>query len=340
MHRVQCRTYLDVLRRLKQRVASCRLALWLLIATAASLSASATLSAAVIANAMIETVVVKLRNDIDPERATGLTQEEWNTLYGALQVPFSLTGITRDGAYRLDLLNPLPMDAARAALNRARLLPTVLYASIVPTFRVAPQGAAAASPSASTPTPAPTRRPVSRLIVKFRDAATSDAAKRNEPLSGAHLDRLAAQGGQPVAHERSMSGGAYVVRLFQALSADQAEALAASLASDPTVEYAEPDRWMQPLLAPNDPRYPEQWHYMSPAAFAGGANLPPAWDLTTGSSPIAIAVIDTGGLPAHPDLAGRLVGGYDFISDSLVANDGDGRDADRIRRGRLDNGGG
>jgi serine protease len=39
-------------------------------------------------------------------------------------------------------------------------------------------------------------------------------------------------------------------------------------------------------------------------------------------------VLDTGVRKDHPDLAGRLVGGYDFVSDSLVANDGDGRDAD------------
>ncbi len=52
----------------------------------------------------------------------------------------------------------------------------------------------------------------------------------------------------------------------------------------------------------------------------GGVNLPPAWNITTGSPSIKIAVIDTGILP-HPDLAGKYVGGYDFISDSIVAND-------------------
>ena len=267
MHREQSRAHLVVLRRLRQCAASCRLALWLVIATATALGMAAPLSAAVTANAMIETVVVKLRNDIDPERATGLTQEEWNTLYGALQVPFSHTGITRDGAYRLDLLNPLPMDAARAALNRARLLPQVLYASIVPPSRVSPQ--AATSPSASTPT----RRPVSRFIVKFRDAATSEAAKRNEPLATTHLDRMTARGGQPVAHERAMSGGAYVVRLFQALPDDQAEAFAASLASDPTIEYVEPDRLMQPLLAPNDPELPGTMALPEPGSDCGWRKL-------------------------------------------------------------------
>ncbi len=41
-----------------------------------------------------------------------------------------------------------------------------------------------------------------------------------------------------------------------------------------------------------------------------------------------IAVIDSGVLPSHPELSGRLLPGYDFISDPIRANDGGGRDAD------------
>ncbi|HSD66577.1 MAG TPA: S8 family peptidase, partial [Vicinamibacteria bacterium] len=40
-----------------------------------------------------------------------------------------------------------------------------------------------------------------------------------------------------------------------------------------------------------------------------------------------VAIIDTGILP-HPDLAGRILPGFDFISDTKVANDGNGRDPD------------
>ena len=85
---------------------------------------------------------------------------------------------------------------------------------------------------------------------------------------------------------------------------------------------------MQPLLLPNDPGLASQWHYRGPPAEMGGANLPPAWDLTTGSAGIVVAVIDTGSMPGHPDLAGRFIGGYDLIADLPTGNDGDGRDAD------------
>ena len=42
---------------------------------------------------------------------------------------------------------------------------------------------------------------------------------------------------------------------------------------------------------------------------------------------MVVAVIDTGHRP-HADLSGVLLQGYDFISDTFVANDGGGRDND------------
>ena len=58
-----------------------------------------------------------------------------------------------------------------------------------------------------------------------------------------------------------------------------------------------------------------------------GIHAVDAWDLTTGSSTVVVAVVDTGYRP-HADLAGRILPGYDFISDPKTANDGNGRDAD------------
>ena len=40
-----------------------------------------------------------------------------------------------------------------------------------------------------------------------------------------------------------------------------------------------------------------------------------------------VAVLDTG-TTQHPELAGHMLPGFDFVSDSGYANDGDGRDAD------------
>jgi serine protease len=91
----------------------------------------------------------------------------------------------------------------------------------------------------------------------------------------------------------------------------------------PEVEYAEPDYIKRATFVPNDPSYPAQWHYYE----AEGINAPAAWDITTGSAAIKVGVIDTG-ITDHPDLAGRWVGGYDFITNVTTANDGNGRDSD------------
>jgi serine protease len=74
-------------------------------------------------------------------------------------------------------------------------------------------------------------------------------------------------------------------------------------------------------LTPDDVYFDKQWHYAL-------IDLPNAWEQTTGSTDIVVAVIDTGVLLDHPDLQGKLVAGYDFIDDETAANDGDGEDDD------------
>jgi subtilisin family serine protease len=67
-----------------------------------------------------------------------------------------------------------------------------------------------------------------------------------------------------------------------------------------------------PALAA-DPRQGEQWGLEM-------VNAPAAWGTSTGVGAV-IAVIDTGVQADHPDLAGRLVEGYDFVGDDPVARD-------------------
>jgi serine protease len=99
---------------------------------------------------------------------------------------------------------------------------------------------------------------------------------------------------------------------------DTIEAIKA-LRKRPDVLYAEPNYARKPMAVPNDSHYGLQWHYPF-------INLPQAWDITTGSNSVIVAVIDTGVLLNHPDLLGQLTPGYDFISGISNANDGDGID--------------
>jgi len=174
-----------------------------------------------------------------------------------------------------------------------------------------------------------------QLIIKYRDtgmvkAATAGNSVAKETIMQ-RLSTMTALAGVKIAHARFMSGNGHVIKLPKAVTITEARAVAQKLGTISNVEYVEPDVRMFPMQVPNDPYYSRQWHYKSPAApdfVAGGVNLPGAWDITTGSADIVVAVIDTGILPNHPEISGRTVGGYNFITDPLTANNTVGRSPD------------
>ncbi len=146
---------------------------------------------------------------------------------------------------------------------------------------------------------AATERPV---LLKLDEAALS--AKAATAVSGAVEEKL------PL----GIAGKPELERKWRTLRAIK------QLGKQPSVRYAEPNYILHPSAVPNDEFYGYQWHYPL-------INLPQAWDITTGSSAVIVAVIDTGVLLTHPDLQGQLISGYDFISDPVRALDGNGRDS-------------
>ena len=293
-------------KRLVQVLRSTAILAWVALLLAPSLA---------FAEPFVAQIVVKLHPNAQVVGAAALSDVDRATIEQSLGVKTRSLSTTRDGAYRLQLEQTMSVDQARAAVNRVRMLNSVLYANVVdPT---------AETTTASTPA-GTALLPVERMIVKFRDPAIQQASARNQVLGGASLARLSDLARQPVANERAMSGGAYVVSLLQALPGDQADALAQTWEADPSVEYAAPDRKRFPMATPNDTLYGKQWDLFEAA---GGINMPAAWDITTGSASIVVAVVDTGFLP-HPDLLGRYINGYDMVSNKIVANDGDKRDPD------------
>ena len=167
-----------------------------------------------------------------------------------------------------------------------------------------------------------------RLIVKYKDAKPAGKGAAQIPALAAArkaiLDRAGQQFGLRMQALHGIATGANIIHLGKKMAVAEVEALARELkARDPNVEYAEPDRMMVKLFSPNDPRYAEQWHYFESA---GGLRANAAWDVATGSG-VNVAVIDTGFVP-HADLSGNILPGYDFITSTSVAADGNGRDSD------------
>jgi subtilisin family serine protease len=78
----------------------------------------------------------------------------------------------------------------------------------------------------------------------------------------------------------------------------------------PNVVYAQPDYRVSISGTPNDPRFGELWA-LNNTGQAGGTpdadiDALEAWDITTGSDDVVIAVIDTGIDYTHPDLVNNL----------------------------------
>jgi len=159
------------------------------------------------------------------------------------------------------------------------------------------------------------------IIVKLK-AEAADLAEQDIPefifrAPGAQAERLS---------ERQR--GINLIHLNGQLSVEQAVAAAEA---DPRVEYAEPNYlYSTDATQPNDPRFGDEWGLMNSFAAQSAGSTPAdigatrAWDITTGSDDLVVAIIDTGVDIAHEDLAANIWRNPNEIAGNNADDDGDG----------------
>ena len=177
-----------------------------------------------------------------------------------------------------------------------------------------------------------------RFVVKYKAGAAErrDAAAIGRGLEGAisraALNRAApatatsaARGAVRAEHMRRTGvPGWSVVRTSRVLDAREIASFIRELKADPAVEAVEIDRMYQrvqttsPAMTPNDPNYAQyQWNFHNAT---GGVRAESAWDVENGQGQgTVVAILDTGIVQNHLDLAVNVIPGYDMITDMEVS---------------------
>lgn len=161
------------------------------------------------------------------------------------------------------------------------------------------------------------------LIVHFKSGETED--KKAQKLQS-RFDRFKSRTGRNVSFERNLAGKGKLLKIEKGTSKSEVLELAESIAEDVDVEWVEPNAHFYPNT--NDTYYNLQYHLLNTST---GIDAVSAWSSATGNG-ITVAVVDSG-TSAHSDTAANEVPGYDFVSDSTRARDGNGRDSNPTDEG-------
>jgi len=176
---------------------------------------------------------------------------------------------------------------------------------------------------------------VTRVILNLDRPVNQESIERT-------LNAIANQTGASVKLVRSMSGNALVVSIEHPNTSSQK--LIRQLRTVSGINDVSQDAIVRVMATVDDPRFAEQWQLHNPSKFLASLDTARAWDITQGSADVVVAVVDTGIDYNHPDLVGRILPGYDFVSrlslsvdegvqvppeqEFIRSNDGDGRDSD------------
>ena len=147
-----------------------------------------------------------------------------------------------------------------------------------------------------------------------------------------HLNKALRLAGVELKNTRNLSGMMTAATLSSRFQPTYVNKILKLLAFTYIVDYAILDDIVRPVTAHSQPDlgafFELQWQFGDSQDTPAAINLARAWEQAEGSPSTIIAVVDSGVRYDHPDLTGRLLTGYDFVSDPMQSNDGDGRDSD------------
>lgn len=99
------------------------------------------------------------------------------------------------------------------------------------------------------------------------------------------------------------------------LNGEDVNAVLERLRRDPAVALAVPNRRLYALATVNDAMYGQLWGFQK-------AQVPQAWERTTGKADVIVAVVDSGVDDTHPDLKnGQIIRGPDLVDGDDVPQD-------------------
>jgi thermitase len=187
-----------------------------------------------------------------------------------------------------------------------------------------------------TPAELAAGRSLDHVLVQFHTGALARAGLPARALKTTQVDQL----GLPAGARLEESGFARWQRAQAGKASDTLDAerwlychrpatqsvdqLLAALKANPLVDYAEPDFVGTGGVAPNDPSFGAQWHHRNNGttnAVRPDIRSTNAWSITTGSTNVILAVLDTGIATGNVEFAGRLLPGYDYANNDSNPSD-------------------
>ena len=222
---------------------------------------------------------------------------------------------------------------------RARAAPFLALTVVLATLALGACSGGQHAPGAPGARPAPASAPGAAGHAGAATTAPRAAAVRPRAVPGEYLVKFriptAPAYAASVIHAaalrihtsyRSVPG----LHLVKATPGTDAARAAGGLAALSSVEYVEPNFLVHADATPNDPMFPRQWALQNTGQTGGSATVYPdigavaAWDITTGSSAVVVAVIDTGVDYTHPDLAANIFTNAAECTADGIDHDGNG----------------